>query len=161
MTFKQRRLNVDATSWRCIDVEATLYSRHVSAGFVLSNNPVTSRSQSGRFTNWEVAPVCTIPLCTIFTPSLPLLVCDWRHRYQSALCSEIILWNLNTYVECKMTIIYQYKVATTSLCGFFKLLGCWRGSVYKLMFKETLIFCGMYTAISLTYRLALSSDQRM
>ena len=25
MTFIQRRLNVDATSWRCIDVEATLY----------------------------------------------------------------------------------------------------------------------------------------
>ena len=32
ITFIQRRLNVDATSWRCIDVEATLYRRHVSAG---------------------------------------------------------------------------------------------------------------------------------
>ena len=32
MTFIQRRLNVYATSWRCIDVEATLYRRHVSAG---------------------------------------------------------------------------------------------------------------------------------
>ena len=32
MTFKQRRLNVDATSWRCIDVEATLYKREVPAG---------------------------------------------------------------------------------------------------------------------------------
>ena len=32
MTFMQRRLNVDATSWRCIDVEATLYKRHVPAG---------------------------------------------------------------------------------------------------------------------------------
>ena len=32
MTLKQRRLNVDATSWRCIDVEPTLYKRHVSAG---------------------------------------------------------------------------------------------------------------------------------
>ena len=36
MTFIQRRLNVDATSWRCIDVEATLYRRHVSAGYFLS-----------------------------------------------------------------------------------------------------------------------------
>ena len=35
MTSIQRRLNVDATSWRCIDVEATLYRRHVSAGFFL------------------------------------------------------------------------------------------------------------------------------
>ena len=29
MTFMQRRLNVDATSQRCIDVVATLYRRHV------------------------------------------------------------------------------------------------------------------------------------
>ena len=32
MTLLQRRLNVDATSWRCIDVEPTLYKRHVPAG---------------------------------------------------------------------------------------------------------------------------------
>ena len=30
--LKQRRLNVDATSWCCIDVEPTLYKRHVPAG---------------------------------------------------------------------------------------------------------------------------------
>ena len=30
--FIQRRLNVDATSRRCIDVEATLYKLHVPAG---------------------------------------------------------------------------------------------------------------------------------
>ena len=39
MTFIQRHLNVDATSSRCIDVEATLYRRHMSAGCrVLINN---------------------------------------------------------------------------------------------------------------------------
>ena len=32
MTLIQRRLNVDATSWRCIDVEPTLYKRHMPAG---------------------------------------------------------------------------------------------------------------------------------
>ena len=32
MTLIPRRLNVDATSWRCIDVEPTLYKRHVTAG---------------------------------------------------------------------------------------------------------------------------------
>ena len=31
MTSIQRRLNVDATSWRCIDVESTLHRRHVPA----------------------------------------------------------------------------------------------------------------------------------
>ena len=35
MTFIQRRLNVDAMSGRCIDVEATLYLRHVPAGLDL------------------------------------------------------------------------------------------------------------------------------
>ena len=36
-TLRQRRINVDATSWRCIDVDATLYKRHMPAGnlFVL------------------------------------------------------------------------------------------------------------------------------
>ena len=31
MTSIQRRLNVDATSWRCIDVETTLYECHMPA----------------------------------------------------------------------------------------------------------------------------------
>ena len=35
MTLIQRCLNVDATSWRCIDVELTLYKRHVPAGDIL------------------------------------------------------------------------------------------------------------------------------
>ena len=34
MTLIQRRLNVDATSWHCIEVELTLYKHHVPAGFV-------------------------------------------------------------------------------------------------------------------------------
>ena len=32
MTLLQRRLNVDATSWRCIDVEPMLYKCYVPAG---------------------------------------------------------------------------------------------------------------------------------
>ena len=34
MMFIQRRLNVNATSWRCIDVEVTLYLRYVPTGIV-------------------------------------------------------------------------------------------------------------------------------
>ena len=35
MTLIQRRLNVDATSWRrCIDVEPTLCKCHVPAGYL-------------------------------------------------------------------------------------------------------------------------------
>ncbi|XP_064603985.1 bestrophin-4-like [Liolophura sinensis] len=59
-----------------------------------------------------------------------------------------------------MTIIYQCRVATASLAGFGKLLLKWRGSVYKLMYKEIIIFSGIYTALSLCYRLLLSEPQR-
>ncbi|KAK3585083.1 hypothetical protein CHS0354_004272 [Potamilus streckersoni] len=59
-----------------------------------------------------------------------------------------------------MTISYQFRVANTSLFGFFKLLSMWRGSVYKLVFKETLIFSTLYAAISLIYRFALDSEQK-
>lgn len=59
-----------------------------------------------------------------------------------------------------MTIIYQYRVATTSLGGFLRLLAAWRGSVYKLLYKEAAIFALLYAALSLLYRLALSPAQR-
>ena len=59
-----------------------------------------------------------------------------------------------------MTIIYQYRVATTSLGGFLKLLGAWRGSVYKLLFKELLLFTLIYAAISVSYRVYMSDSQR-
>ena len=32
--FKQRRIEVDATSWGCSDISATLYKRHVPTGIV-------------------------------------------------------------------------------------------------------------------------------
>ena len=35
MTFIQRRFYVEATSLRCIDINATLYKRHVPAGYGL------------------------------------------------------------------------------------------------------------------------------
>ncbi|GFO38843.1 Bestrophin homolog, partial [Plakobranchus ocellatus] len=44
--------------------------------------------------------------------------------------------------------------------GFLKLLRAWKGSVYKLMYKELLIFVSLYAAISLTYRLALTPHQK-
>ncbi|XP_035826183.1 bestrophin-3, partial [Aplysia californica] len=59
-----------------------------------------------------------------------------------------------------MTIIYQYRVATTSLGGFLKLLRAWRGSVYKLLYKELCIFLVCYASLSLLYRLALTPWQR-
>ena len=45
-TLRQRRINVDATSWRCIDVDTALYKRHVPAWLQVSitwNNYQTSK----------------------------------------------------------------------------------------------------------------------
>ena len=45
LAFIQRRINVDATSLRCIDVDAMLYKRHVSAGIYHQTDTVNSASE--------------------------------------------------------------------------------------------------------------------
>ena len=75
-------------------------------------------------------------------------------------CVQSVMVYLLFSVPVTMTVIYQYRVANAGLGTFLKLLVMWRGSVYKLMYKEMLIFTAMYLTISLTYRLALNPDQR-
>ncbi|XP_055349583.1 bestrophin-2-like [Paramacrobiotus metropolitanus] len=59
-----------------------------------------------------------------------------------------------------MTISYQLKVANATFAGFPRLLLRWRGSVYKLMYKEFLLYAFCYALMSCVYRLALTDDQR-
>ncbi|OQV12140.1 Bestrophin-3 [Hypsibius exemplaris] len=59
-----------------------------------------------------------------------------------------------------MTISYQFNVATASFAGFPKLLARWKGSVYKLVFKEVLVYASLYIIISFVYRIALTEPQR-
>ena len=58
-----------------------------------------------------------------------------------------------------MTITYTGRVANARLGGFSRLLFHWKGSIYKLMYKEMLIFCVIYGLVSLVYRLALTWQQ--
>lgn len=51
-----------------------------------------------------------------------------------------------------MTVTYTARVANARFCGFSKLLLAWKGSIYKVLYKEFLAFFAMYTAISVTYR---------
>lgn len=51
-----------------------------------------------------------------------------------------------------MTVTYTARVANARFCGFSKLLLAWKGSIYKVLYKEFLAFFAMYTAISITYR---------
>lgn len=59
-----------------------------------------------------------------------------------------------------MTVTYTARVANARLCAFSCLLFHWKGSIYKLMYKEMAIFCSLYAAISAIYRLALDAEQK-
>lgn len=59
-----------------------------------------------------------------------------------------------------MTITYQFNVATSAFFGFTKLLFKWRGSVYKLVHKEILIYMTAFGLISFSYRVLMTEPQR-
>ncbi|OBS58756.1 hypothetical protein A6R68_10084 [Neotoma lepida] len=60
-----------------------------------------------------------------------------------------------------MTVTYTNKVANARLGSFSCLLLCWRGSMYKLMGGEFLIFMFLYYAIRGVYRMILSNEQQL
>lgn len=60
-----------------------------------------------------------------------------------------------------MTVTYSNRVADAKLGTFSRLLLRWRGSIYKLLYREFLIFVGLYFIISVTYRLLLNEHQRI
>ncbi|XP_069821814.1 bestrophin-1 isoform X2 [Dendropsophus ebraccatus] len=60
-----------------------------------------------------------------------------------------------------MTVTYSNRVADAKLGTFSRLLLRWRGSIYKLLYREFLIFVGLYFIISVTYRLLLTEHQRI
>ncbi|CAK7305764.1 bestrophin-4 [Vulpes vulpes] len=59
-----------------------------------------------------------------------------------------------------MTVSYTLKVAEARFGGFSGLLLRWRGSIYKLLYKEFLLFTALYALLSITYRLLLTQEQR-
>ncbi|XP_030575788.1 bestrophin-3 [Archocentrus centrarchus] len=59
-----------------------------------------------------------------------------------------------------MTVTYSSKVANATFFGFHQLLLRWRGSIYKLLYREFILFALLYTVLSVVYRIVLSEDQR-
>ncbi|KAL3206297.1 hypothetical protein MRX96_040157 [Rhipicephalus microplus] len=59
-----------------------------------------------------------------------------------------------------MTITYSLNVSEARLCGFAKLLLRWRGSIYKLLYREMIIFCALYFGLSALYRHILNDNQK-
>ncbi|TDG96504.1 hypothetical protein EPR50_G00229010 [Perca flavescens] len=59
-----------------------------------------------------------------------------------------------------MTVTYSSKVANASFFSFHRLLLRWRGSIYKLLYREFIMFVLLYTVLSVVYRLVLSDQQK-
>ncbi|KAJ0012687.1 hypothetical protein NQD34_017021 [Periophthalmus magnuspinnatus] len=59
-----------------------------------------------------------------------------------------------------MTVTYSSEVANATFFSFHRLLLRWRGSIYKLLYREFAVFALLYTVLSLVYRLALSESQK-
>ncbi|XP_006998433.1 bestrophin-2a [Peromyscus maniculatus bairdii] len=59
-----------------------------------------------------------------------------------------------------MTVTYTARVANARFGGFSQLLLLWRGSIYKLLWRELLCFLGLYMALSAAYRFLLAEEQK-
>ncbi|KAF1480522.1 Bestrophin-4, partial [Megadyptes antipodes antipodes] len=59
-----------------------------------------------------------------------------------------------------MTVSYTLKVANSCFGGFSKLLFRWKGSIYKLLYKEFIVFMVLYAVLSLVYRRLLTEEQK-
>jgi len=59
-----------------------------------------------------------------------------------------------------MTISYQRDVASSTAGGFTRLLFKWKGSLYKLIYRELLLFISAYVLLSLIYRQVLTGTQK-
>ncbi|XP_073336529.1 bestrophin-3-like [Pagrus major] len=59
-----------------------------------------------------------------------------------------------------MTVTYSSKVANATFFSFHRLLLRWRGSIYKLLYREFILFVLLYTVLSLVYRLVLNDHQK-
>lgn len=59
-----------------------------------------------------------------------------------------------------MTVRYQLKVENATFGGLGKLLLRWRGSVFKLVYREFAVFAVLFVIVAAVYRLALNTEQR-
>uniref|UniRef100_A0A3P8VAL5 Bestrophin homolog n=1 Tax=Cynoglossus semilaevis TaxID=244447 RepID=A0A3P8VAL5_CYNSE len=59
-----------------------------------------------------------------------------------------------------MTVTYSRRVADAGLGTFFHLLLRWKGSIYKLLYRELIIFTVLYYFFSTIYRFILKDDQK-
>ncbi|XP_045075080.1 LOW QUALITY PROTEIN: bestrophin-2-like [Coregonus clupeaformis] len=59
-----------------------------------------------------------------------------------------------------MTVTYSRRVADAGLGTFSHLLLRWKGSIYKLLWRELIIFTTLYYSFSIIYRFVLNESQK-
>jgi len=59
----------------------------------------------------------------------------------------------------QMTVSYALQCSTHRFGNFLRLLFLWRGSIYKLLYKDLTLFLLAYFALSLSYRFVLDPQQ--
>ncbi|CAD6199940.1 unnamed protein product [Caenorhabditis auriculariae] len=59
-----------------------------------------------------------------------------------------------------MTVTYSLDVASSSFFCLYKLLFRWKGSIWKSIYTELLLWCVLYGILSVIYRLFLSKPHR-
>ena len=59
-----------------------------------------------------------------------------------------------------MTISYQRDVASSTAGGFTRLLFKWKGSLYKLIYRELVLFLSAFILLSMVYRQLLTPNQK-
>ncbi|XP_059479345.1 bestrophin-4-like isoform X1 [Neocloeon triangulifer] len=60
-----------------------------------------------------------------------------------------------------MTVSYQYEVASSTSGGFTRLLCKWRGSLYKLIYRELFLFLVAFGCLSIAYRNFFTLEQKL
>lgn len=60
-----------------------------------------------------------------------------------------------------MTITYSLDISSSTIFSFHRLLFRWRGSIWKLIYPELIIWLILYSTLSCTYRYALSKENQM
>ena len=67
-----------------------------------------------------------------------------------------------THSKIRMTIEYSREVFNSGGTGLFlHLLNRWKGSIYKLVWRDLLVYVSIYTALSLLYRFQLSEEGKL
>lgn len=79
--------------------------------------------------------------------------CDGIEGFSTILSGE-------SWRSLTMTVSYQYDVASSTSGGFIRLLFRWRGSIWKLVYQEMLLFTAAYFTLTMLYRFLFTDFQK-